>query len=440
MATRSELHFDVYARAQVILLDDPEWESSAFLSDISATAVELLAAEQLAPERIIVVDVESHLLLAEVRYSRRRGSRYAIGARRIHTLQKLDLAEDATRIEQVQALIKDFHLRLKKGIALPQALDTQAEELSGNSGQEPAPESLIERQKKPSENVASEPSRDEAEPGSEPKAGAEHELDEDFEPQPSITFHAIPSATEPVLPHIAIPARSQFSSPAMLQTDSFPAQVSSPAEPVTPPAPKPERPEVELPPKLAENKKRAFQSEAILAGTIAVLSATVLGALLFGPFRFGAHIFPGRSHPARISVPPAPPAPFSPPAPPALFSPPAPSPPPPPLAPAKLSPLEPAKPRLATITATENTWISACSDGRVVFENLLIPNRTLEVRYSSLAVLHLGNAGGVSISMDGKPVGPVGTSGMVRVVELLPDQIRLLPPNQRGQSRDCKSP
>jgi hypothetical protein len=432
MATRSELHFDVYARAQVILLDDPDREFSTFLSDISATAVELLAAEELAPERIIVVDAESHLLLAEVRYSRRRGSRYAIGAKRIHTLRKLDLAEDATRIEKVQALIKDFHLRLKKGIALAQGLaegltgrmDTQAEELFANLGQEPAPESSIERPKEPAKYAASEPSGDEAEPEPEPKTGAEHELDEDFEPQPSVIFHAIPNATEPVLPHMAIPARSQFNSAAMLQTHSFPAQVSSPAEPVTPPAPKPEQPEVELPPKLAENKKHASKSAAIRICIIAGLSAMALALLLFGPFRFGAHILPGRSHPASISVP----------------SPPSVPPPSAPTAPAKPAQVEPAKPHLATITATENTWISACSDGRVVFENLLIPNGTLEVRFSSLAAIHLGNAGGVGISVDGKPIGPVGTPGMVRVVELLPDQIRLLPPNQRERSRNCKGP
>ncbi len=412
MSRRTELRFEVYAGAQVILLDDPGRDFSASLAGISAAGFQLVATEELPSDQMIAVEVEEHLLLAEVRYSHRRGSRYSIGAKRIHTLAKLDLPEDATRIEKVQALIDDFHLHLRTGIALAQEKVEQAEEISEATAEEPVPESPVELQEEPVETAAPEPSE------ADPEIPARI-LDDSFEPEPSFTFHAIPRANQPVLPHLAIPARSQFSSAAMLKTESFQTQEPALFGSATRLEPKPEPTGVDRARGLGEKEKHAIKTAAILTGIIAGLSVLAVEALWFGPFRVSADILPARTLAASITLPHAPSADPT---------------------PQKPAEAEPAKPRLATITATADSWISACSDGRVVFENLLAANTTQQIRFSRTAVIRLGNAGGVGISVDGKSIGPVGTPGMVRVVELLEGQNRLLPPNQPERPGDCQAP
>jgi hypothetical protein len=70
------------------------------------------------------------------------------------------------------------------------------------------------------------------------------------------------------------------------------------------------------------------------------------------------------------------------------------------------------------IRAAEPSWLFASSDGKQIFQGLLAVNQTLVVEFSEGAVLRIGNAGGVEISLDGKPIGPLGERGKYRVVEL----------------------
>lgn len=70
------------------------------------------------------------------------------------------------------------------------------------------------------------------------------------------------------------------------------------------------------------------------------------------------------------------------------------------------------------VTADEQVWVSARSDGKYVFSATLEPGQKRTVDAGSEVVLRLGNAGGASISLNGKPIGAVGPKGQIRQVQL----------------------
>jgi cytoskeleton protein RodZ len=81
------------------------------------------------------------------------------------------------------------------------------------------------------------------------------------------------------------------------------------------------------------------------------------------------------------------------------------------------------------LSADEKTWISISSDGKNVFAQSLEAHETKIVEASSKVRLLVGNAGGVEISLNGKPIGPIGPRGQVRIVELTPAGFQIVPRN-----------
>ena len=81
------------------------------------------------------------------------------------------------------------------------------------------------------------------------------------------------------------------------------------------------------------------------------------------------------------------------------------------------------------LSADETTWVSISSDGKNVFAQALEPHETKIVEASSKVRLLVGNAGGVEISLNGKPIGPIGPRGQVRIVELTPAGFQIVPRN-----------
>jgi cytoskeleton protein RodZ len=79
------------------------------------------------------------------------------------------------------------------------------------------------------------------------------------------------------------------------------------------------------------------------------------------------------------------------------------------------------------LSADEKTWVSISSDGKNVFANSLEPHETKIIEASEKVRLLVGNAGGVEISLNGKPIGPIGPRGQVRVVELTPAGFQIVP-------------
>lgn len=73
------------------------------------------------------------------------------------------------------------------------------------------------------------------------------------------------------------------------------------------------------------------------------------------------------------------------------------------------------------LTAEEATWVKATANGKVVFSGIIQPNETKALSAADTVTLRLGNAGGVSISLNGKAIPSVGPRGQVRIVQLSPD-------------------
>jgi cytoskeleton protein RodZ len=80
------------------------------------------------------------------------------------------------------------------------------------------------------------------------------------------------------------------------------------------------------------------------------------------------------------------------------------------------------------VTAAEPVWVSARSDGKYLFSGTLKANETRTVEASSTVVLRLGNAGGVTITLNGKPIGEVGPKGQVRTVQLTSGGFQIVAP------------
>jgi len=88
----------------------------------------------------------------------------------------------------------------------------------------------------------------------------------------------------------------------------------------------------------------------------------------------------------------------------------------------------------ASIQTKDRSWITACVDGGVVFSKLFTAGSKDSVDFVDRAVVRMGNAGPVEITLDGKPVGSLGETGQVRVIELARGAQRFL---AGGETEDC---
>jgi len=79
------------------------------------------------------------------------------------------------------------------------------------------------------------------------------------------------------------------------------------------------------------------------------------------------------------------------------------------------------------ITAEEPVWLLARSDGKFAFSGTLEANQTRTVEALENVLLRLGNAGGVTITLNGKPIGPVGPKGQVRTVQFTSGGFQIVP-------------
>ena len=79
------------------------------------------------------------------------------------------------------------------------------------------------------------------------------------------------------------------------------------------------------------------------------------------------------------------------------------------------------------LSATEKTWLSITSEGKHLFSGFLEPSQTKTLTSLDAARMTVGNAGGIEVRLNGKPIGPIGKSGQVRVVVFTPDNFEVLP-------------
>jgi hypothetical protein len=152
----------------------------------------------------------------------------------------------------------------------------------------------------------------------------------------------------------------------------------------------------------------------------------VAGVILAGAILFGAiWLWPVRSvqsdAPRVVTAAPATAAPV-PPAPVVTAPPPAPAP------SVKPTP-HPGNMRL-DLEPTEVAWVSLTdANGNSLLEKVLAPGdlRTIDINHA--AKLRVGNAGGLIVKLDGKPLGTLGPKGKIRQIDFQDGQFKITSPN-----------
>ncbi len=79
-----------------------------------------------------------------------------------------------------------------------------------------------------------------------------------------------------------------------------------------------------------------------------------------------------------------------------------------------------------TFLATERTWLSISTNGRQIFSGFLQPSEKKTLSGVDSATLRIGNAAGIEIKWNGKPLGPIGARGEVRTVLLTQQSFEIL--------------
>jgi cytoskeleton protein RodZ len=85
------------------------------------------------------------------------------------------------------------------------------------------------------------------------------------------------------------------------------------------------------------------------------------------------------------------------------------------------------------LTATEETWLSVSSDGTPTFSGLLEAKQTKTIEGKDFAKLRVGNAAGLEVRLNGKPLGPLGAHGQVRDLVFTPDKFQFVSPPKESE-------
>jgi RodZ C-terminal domain/PilZ domain len=93
-----------------------------------------------------------------------------------------------------------------------------------------------------------------------------------------------------------------------------------------------------------------------------------------------------------------------------------------------------------SITAHEDAWLSSCLDNKQQGGRLLAKGETRVVGFRQTAVVRVGNAAGVTMEIDGTPLGPLGEPKVARMIEFTGGNFRFLPRAAGNSAGDCGSP
>ncbi|MCX6627545.1 MAG: DUF4115 domain-containing protein [Candidatus Solibacter sp.] len=94
---------------------------------------------------------------------------------------------------------------------------------------------------------------------------------------------------------------------------------------------------------------------------------------------------------------------------------------------ARVTPPNPDATVRVEITADEAVWMLARADGKYAFSDTLAAHTTRVVEGVKEVTLRLGNAGGVTISLNGQPIGPAGPKGQVRTLQFTSGGFQIVP-------------
>jgi cytoskeleton protein RodZ len=99
--------------------------------------------------------------------------------------------------------------------------------------------------------------------------------------------------------------------------------------------------------------------------------------------------------------------------------------------PQPLNPVAKSPNRAATfrveVTAGEPVWLLGRIDGKFAFSGTLDAHQTRTVEANGNILLRFGNAGEVTVTLNGKPLGPMGPKGQVRTVQFTSGGFQIVP-------------
>jgi cytoskeleton protein RodZ len=80
------------------------------------------------------------------------------------------------------------------------------------------------------------------------------------------------------------------------------------------------------------------------------------------------------------------------------------------------------------LSALESTWLSVTADGKQEFSGMLEPEQKKSFEGHERGRIRTGNAGGISLVFNGKPIGVVGPRGQIRDVVFTRNNYRIVEP------------
>lgn len=84
--------------------------------------------------------------------------------------------------------------------------------------------------------------------------------------------------------------------------------------------------------------------------------------------------------------------------------------------PTPVAPLASSAPVEVDVVASEQTWVRFIVDGEKIFGGVMEAGEKRKLSGQESAVVFSGNAGGLELTHNGKPIGSVGTKGQVRTI------------------------
>lgn len=80
------------------------------------------------------------------------------------------------------------------------------------------------------------------------------------------------------------------------------------------------------------------------------------------------------------------------------------------------------------LAATEQVWVRLSAEGKNIFTGTLDASETRTFSLEQNTKLLTGNAGGIDVRWNGKPIGPIGPRGQIRVVIFSPEKFEIVTP------------
>lgn len=68
------------------------------------------------------------------------------------------------------------------------------------------------------------------------------------------------------------------------------------------------------------------------------------------------------------------------------------------------------------LRAADLSWVTACADGKKIFERLFRQGDTADIPYFETAIVRAGNAAGLEVTVGSRPLGAMGPQGAIRVL------------------------